>query len=57
MAATGQNNRKGRESSSKLPVRLLTHPRLLSTLAAFRKSCGSLICPLSFLKLRYETYF
>jgi hypothetical protein len=57
MAVTGQNNRKGRESSSKLPVRLLTHPRLLSTLAAFRKSCGSLICPLSFLKLRYETYF
>ena len=53
----GQNKRKGMESSSKLLVRLLTHPRLLSTLAAFRKSRNLKICPLSFLKLRYETYF
>ena len=44
----GQSKRKGRESSSNLPVRLLTHPCSLSTLAAFRKSPNSLIWPSGF---------
>ena len=48
MAAMGQIKRKGRESSSKLPVRLLTHPCSLSTLAAFRKSPKFVDLPHSF---------
>src|ERR1700722_20118879 len=51
LEALGQSKRKGRESSSNLEGRLLTHPCPLSTLAAFRKSPNSLIWPVVFVRV------